>query len=167
MLEINQVITDCFRHGYLSSGLHHLRLAQEVAHKLWAMHMRPALAKKQRVEPSKVRDILKEADYPDWKGVYKYLSSISHQNREFVINQYPFFRQGSNATEDHVIALECWLMVLNVFNIKALYVIFKRLKPHMGGDYQHLVAAYVRLEQVANADWEATDKKGRLLLQER
>lgn len=167
MLEINQVITFCFIHGYLSSGLHHLRLAQEVAHKLWAMHIQPSLAKKKSVEPRKVREILEQAGYPDWKDIYKYLSNISHQNRGFLINQYPYYRQGSKVTEDHEISLECWLMVLNIFNMKALYVISKRLKPHMGADYQHLVAAYWRLEQIANADWDATDKKGRLLIQAR
>jgi hypothetical protein len=167
MLEINQVVTDCFKRGLVSSGLHQLRLAQEVAHKMFAMHLKPSLAKKKKVLPREVREILEQAGYPDWKDIYKYLSNISHQNRGFLINQYPYYRRGSKVTEDHEISLECWLMVLNIFNMKALYVICKRLKPHMGSDYQHLVAAYWRLEQIANADWDATNKKGRLLHQAR
>ena len=159
LLEINKVVTDCFRLGYLSSGLHQLRLAQEVAHKLLAVRMRPSLAKKKRVGPGEVRKILENGGLPHWKDFYSELSKVTHHHRDFQDTVYPEIRFPAKPTKDNEVFIEFYLMVLNNFNMKALAVILTQLKPHLGGDYRELASAWDKLEPVAAADWESANEK--------
>ncbi|MCK4607596.1 MAG: hypothetical protein KAU35_09900 [candidate division Zixibacteria bacterium] len=157
MLEINQVVADCFKHGFLSSGLHQLRLAQEVAQKLLALHLKPPLAKRKKMTPGEVREVLEQGGIPHWRELYSELSKVTHHHSDFIHRVYPEIRTGAKATADNAVFIEFYLMILNDFNMKALFVILNQLKPHLGRDYGVLLAAYDELDPVAAADWETAN----------
>ena len=160
MIEISRVVVSCFKEGYISSGLHQLRMAQEVAHKMGAMRLRPRLADKEQTKPGNVRKILEEEGLPHWKDVYKYLSDISHQNKNFMLGFYGDIRKGSKPSRKAKALIESHLMVLNIFSMKALYVLFKQLEQRLSkSSYLELVNAYRRLDDIAESDWDTVDVK--------
>ncbi len=118
------------------------------------MYHKPSLAKKKKVSASEVRDVLEKEGFPNWKQFYNELSIISHHYSDFVFKLYHQLRLGSPVTKEDTVFIGYYLMILNNFNMKALYVIFKCLKPHMGGDYSHLVETYNRLEASAKEQWK-------------
>lgn len=152
--EINHVVVECFKSGQISSGLHQLRLAQEVVHKLFVMHLDPKLANRKRISPSEIREKMERHGFPHWRDFYQQLSSISHLNIDFVEQIYPCLSMRSKITKESKMFIEYYLVILNVLNTKALYVVYKRLKPKLGGDYQELVKVYSELEIIVQQDWD-------------
>jgi len=158
LLEINQAVTECFKLGYVSSGLHELRLAQEISHKLLAIQLKPQLVGKKKVSAREVRDVLKEQGLADWKGAYNRLSMVSHHYKQFLEEWYPSMRINASIAESDIEFLKYWLTVLNILNMKALAVLLTQLKPHVGAGDDTLFSRWSKLDRAVQADWRASDE---------
>lgn len=159
MIESGEVVTDCFKKGYLASGFHQLRQTQECALKLLAFVREPSLAMKKKVEQKDVQRVLNRDNFPSWGKYYGELCKISHLDRDFALKMYPALWVGKPVDEGIVRLMEMYLMWLNVFTDMTLWAVLNQLKSPMGGDFQQLEPSYLVLHARMEADYKVVMKK--------
>ncbi len=162
--ECNHATLECFKQGFISSGIHVLRLAQEIALKICAFHSKPELAQKEKLWPAEVRNVLGDEAADGWAKLYSDLSDVSHHNRSFVEKIYPLLSPNAKISQTCLVLLEIYMTLLNHYTIKALYVVNKRLQPRVGCRYEALVDAFNRLHEAVEKDWSQLQSKQQALL---
>ncbi len=159
LFEVNEVIIICFKDGYISSGLHNLRLAQEIVHKLKAIDLEPELIDKSKIEPREVREILKKHDLPDWKDFYSQLSDITHYKKNFHEKIYHVLRSEGEISSDSIMFIEFYLVILLIFNHNTLRILYKHLRKLNEEQYPELVNIYNDLDTLIDEEWIRVNKK--------
>jgi len=162
--ECNHATLECFKQGFISSGIHVLRLGQEIALKICAFHNKPKLAEKRRIEPKEVRKVLGNKAANGWAKLYSDLSDVSHHNRSFVEKIYPLLSPNAQISPTCLVLLEIYITLLSNYTMKALYVVNKRLQPRVGQRYAALVGVYNRLHKAVEKDWDTLPSKQQALL---
>jgi len=159
LIETNRVVVLCFKHGYYASALQNVRVALEIAHKMFTLNRRPELVKRKWVPQKEVTKTLKELGLPDWGEVYGRLSEAAHHSRRFLLDIYPGMHRDNEPDQLSEIRLEFYFVWLNHLRMKALGVLYDQLKPHIGKEYETLIRRYNELEMIVGDDLDTSSAK--------